>query len=266
MLYKISVVKSRCSHLCDDALVTSTERSARRRTPRQRARAEADAEIKRIARRQLADGGAGALSLREIAKEMGLVSSAVYRYVASRDALLTGLIADAYNRLGQAAEAADAPLDRDDTAGRWRAAACALRDWALAQPTDHTLVFGPPVPGYVAPPETYAPGQRWVDILIDIGERAACRAGAPDPPAVPPTSGLHADLQALRLRRSPDTPIASLAAGLRAWAQLHGLVALEIHGQTAFVLDGGAPEFFRHCVEQQVLELGLRSPDYPDPA
>ena len=220
-------------------------------TPRQRARAEAIEEIKRIARSQLADGGPGALSLREIAKDMGLVSSAVYRYVPSRDALLTGLIAEAYDRLGAAAEAADAALDRDDLAGRWRALACVLRDWARAHPTDYTLVYGPPIAGYDAPPETYAPAQRWIEIMIDILSR-----GTWNGPEEPPDAGLRAQLEDLRARRSPGAALGAMAAGLRAWVQLHGAVALEIHGQTAFVL-GTGEGLFRDCVEHQIRELGL---------
>lgn len=221
-------------------------------TPRERARTAAIDDIKRIARRQLARGGTGALSLREIAKEMGLVSSAVYRYVPSRDALLTGLIAEAYDRLGAAAEAADAALPREDLAGRWRALAGALRDWARAHPTDHTLVFGPPLPGYEAPPETYGPAQRWFEILIDVLARAGSDEPDPEDPA------LRTQLSALRDRRSPGAPLGGVAAGLAAWAQLHGLVALEIHDQLTPVL-GDGDALFRHCVERQVRELGLRS-------
>jgi AcrR family transcriptional regulator len=228
--------------MCHTAQVTST--------PRQRARLGAVDDIKRIARRQLAGGGAGAISLREIAKEMGLVSSAVYRYVPSRDALLTGLIADAYNRLGAMAEAADAALERDDLAGRWRALAGALRDWARANPTDYTLVYGPPLPGYAAPPETYAPAQRWLGILIDVLRRAGSVEPDPGDPA------LREQLAAVRDRRSPGAPLGGIAAGLAAWAQLHGLVSLEVYGQTAFVLGDGAA-LFAHCVERQVSDLGL---------
>lgn len=228
--------------MCQTALVTTT--------PRQRARLEAVDDVKRIARRQIAEGGAGALSLREIAKEMGLVSSAVYRYVPSRDALLTGLIADAYGRLGALAEAADAALERDDLAGRWRALAGSLRDWARANPTDYTLVYGPPVPGYEAPEETYAPAQRWLEIMIDV----LVRAGSAEPD--PGDAALRAQLAELRDRRSPGAALGGIAAGLAAWTQLHGLVALEIYGQTAFVLGDGAG-LFHHCVERQVEQLGL---------
>ncbi len=77
------------------------------RTARERARAEITSEILEAGRRHLATDGAAALSLRAIARELGMASSAVYRYVASRDDLLTRLIIDAYNSLGAAAEAAD---------------------------------------------------------------------------------------------------------------------------------------------------------------
>lgn len=226
-------------------------------TPRERARLAAVDDIKRIARRQLAEGGVGALSLREIAKEMGLVSSAVYRYVPSRDALLTWLISDAYNRLGATAEAADAAHARDDLAGRWRALAGSLRDWARAHPADYALVYGAPVPGYEAPPETYAPAQRWLEIMIDVLVRSD--STAPDP-ADPAVRDLLADL---RDRRSPGSPLGGVAAGLGAWTQLHGLVSLEIHGQLAFVLPGDAGDFFRHCVDQQIRELHLADAGRP---
>ncbi|MGB5953062.1 MAG: TetR/AcrR family transcriptional regulator [Ornithinimicrobium sp.] len=219
-------------------------------TPRQQARIAATHTIKRIARRQLAEGGAAALSLREIAKEMGLVSSAIYRYVPSRHALLTGLIADAYDRLGAAAETADATLEPEDLAGRWRALANALRDWARADPTDYTLVYGPPIPGYDAPPETYAPAQRWIEVFIDILARSDGAEAEPVNPVF-----LH-QLARVRDERSPYAPLGGVAQGLAAWSQLHGLVSLEIYGQTAFVL-GDATGLFEHCVERQIVDLRL---------
>ena len=76
------------------------------RTARERARAELTDEIKAVARRQLATVGAQGLSLRAVSRELGMVSSALYRYFPSRDDLLTVLIIDAYDALGEAAEAA----------------------------------------------------------------------------------------------------------------------------------------------------------------
>uniref|UniRef100_UPI0003708657 helix-turn-helix domain-containing protein n=1 Tax=Saccharomonospora saliphila TaxID=369829 RepID=UPI0003708657 len=86
------------------------------RTARRRARAEVVAAITDTARRQLGEVGAQALSLRAVARELGMVSSALYRYFPSRDDLLTALIVDAYDGLGaaaeQAADTAAAPRER----------------------------------------------------------------------------------------------------------------------------------------------------------
>ena len=97
------------------------------RTARQRVRIELTGEIKEAARRRLASDGAPALSLRAVARDVGMVSSAVYRYFPSRDALLTALIVDAYDGLGEAAERAEKAVRRADFAGRWRAICTGVR-------------------------------------------------------------------------------------------------------------------------------------------
>src|SRR5262245_31282308 len=129
-------------------------------TARARARAELTIEIKEEARRQLAAEGAQRLSLRAVARELGMVSSALYRYFPSRDDLLTALIIDAYNALGESAEQAAAQAPPADFRGRWHACATAVRGWALAHPHEYALIYGSPVPGYQAPAETIAPAGR----------------------------------------------------------------------------------------------------------
>src|SRR5580658_1309421 len=117
---------------------------------RARVRAEMIAEIKAVARRHLQTDGAN-LSLRAVARDMGMVSSALYRYFASRDDLLTALIIDAYNALGDAVEKADAQVtDRAELRARWLAVAGAVRHWALSNQAEYALLFGSPVPGYAA--------------------------------------------------------------------------------------------------------------------
>src|SRR5579862_8541685 len=128
-------------------------------TARERARAELTREIKEEARRQLASVGAYGLSLRAVARELGMVSSALYRYYPSRDDLLTALIIDAYNALGDATEQAIAAAG-GASLRRWLAACHAIRDWAVARPHEYALIYGSPVPGYRAPQATIAPAGR----------------------------------------------------------------------------------------------------------
>src|SRR5258706_12647791 len=101
---------------------------------RARVRAGLVDEIKSIARRQLAEHGAAALSLRAVAREVGMVSSAVYRYFPSRDSLLTALIVAAYDGLGATVERTVAKVPPADFVGRWTAICDRVRRWAIANP------------------------------------------------------------------------------------------------------------------------------------
>src|ERR1700733_4552672 len=102
---------------------------------RERARAQLTREIKEEARRQVAAGGALQLSLRAVARELGMVSSALYRYYPSRDELLTALIIDAYDSLGAAAE--QAIVGPGPARERLIAACHAVRDWARSNPQEY---------------------------------------------------------------------------------------------------------------------------------
>jgi AcrR family transcriptional regulator len=160
--------------MCDHRRMTDSAP----RTARERARAEITAEILDAARGYLATDGAPALSLRAIARDLGMASSALYRYFSSRDQLLTRLIIDAYDSLGAAAEAAEAAVDRHDLAGRFAATCVAVRDWALAHPNEYALIYGSPVPGYVAPADTVRPASRVTTLLLRIIVEAAAEAGS----------------------------------------------------------------------------------------
>ena len=124
-----------------------------------RTRAEMDELVLAVGRRQLAEHGAAGLSLREVARELGVVPSGVYRYVASRDELLTRLLEDAFSSLADAVEQDIAGITEPRT--RMRTLAHAMRTWALAHPAQWALIYGSPVPGYHAPAErTSGPGLR----------------------------------------------------------------------------------------------------------
>lgn len=112
--------------------------------PRARYREQVRAEVRAHAWDQIAEAGASALSLKAIAKKMGMTAPALYRYFGSRDELLTEMILSAYEELAVVAESAPEGLP---------AVASAIRGWALANPQRYLLLYGTPVPGYAAPPE-----------------------------------------------------------------------------------------------------------------
>src|SRR6516165_12130046 len=180
------------------------------RTARERARAEITREILDTARGYLATDGAPALSLRAIARDLGMASSALYRYFKSRDELLTRLIIDAYDSLGAAAETSEAAVDRSDLAGRFTAICQAVRTWALAHPNEYALIYGSPVPGYVAPPDTVAPASRvttrlmW--IIIDAAATGRIPAADTQTPEDPEVGTVAAALAPIRSYLPPGIP------------------------------------------------------------
>jgi AcrR family transcriptional regulator len=231
------------------------------RTARERVRAELIREITEIARRQLATDGAAGLSLRAVAREMGMVSSAIYRYFPSRDDLLTTLIIDGYNAVGAAVEKADAASPRGDYPGRWLAACRAVRDWALAHPHEYALVYGSPVPGYRAPERTIAPAARAAAVFGaiigdayraggagDAGTGGSVRAGGATAPVAPVRVPGSFAPDAARLREAilDGVPDHVAAAALIAWSGLFGLVSFELFGQFENVVTDRAA-FFDHA-------------------
>jgi AcrR family transcriptional regulator len=202
------------------------------RTARERVRAELIGEITEVARRHLARDGAAGLSLRAVAREMGMVSSAIYRYFPSRDDLLTALIIDGYNAVGEAVEKADAACTRADHMGRWLAVCHAVRDWAVAHPQEYALLYGSPVPGYQAPQDTIVPATRTAVVFGRIVSDAH-REGRLDPlggypPA--PASFAH-DAGAIREAVVPDVPDDVVARAVTGWPGLFGAVSFELFGQ-----------------------------------
>ncbi|MFD5233831.1 TetR/AcrR family transcriptional regulator [Streptomyces qaidamensis] len=218
---------------------------------RARARIEVTAAIKDEARRQLAAEGAARLSLRAVARELGMVSSALYRYFPSRDDLLTALIIDAYDSLGESAEeaheAAAPPFER------WITVCEAARAWALDHPHEYALIYGSPVPGYTAPAATVPAAARVGLLLIGIA-RDAHRSQALDGPAL--ADDLRPEAERMAADLAPDLPPEVVTALVAAWAQLYGLVGFELFGQFNRVVED-RETFFRHAVGQLARGVGL---------
>ena len=224
-------------------------------TARERARAELTAEITDLARAQLATVGAAGLSLRAVARELGMASSAVYRYFPSRDELLTRLIIDGYDAVGAAAEQADDPAA--PPAERWLAVCRAVRRWALDHPHEHALLYGSPVPGYAAPRET-VPAAIRVGAVLGRVLGAAARAGLlPDASARPLRTVSAASTEVLG-GDHPALDDAVRTRALLAWSSLFGLVSFELFGHfTGAVTD--AERFFDDAVCDLAGLLGIGS-------
>ncbi|MER8232523.1 TetR/AcrR family transcriptional regulator [Streptomyces sp. NPDC094049] len=223
------------------------------RGARARARIEITAAIKDEARAQLAAEGAAKLSLRAVARELGMVSSALYRYFPSRDDLLTALIVDAYDAVGAAAELALAETTAQRPLDRWTAVCRAVRSWALAHPHEYALIYGSPVPGYSAPQDTVVPAARVGLALVGIVRRAQEGEGVALPP-LPEALGPEAARLAADI--APDLPPALAVALVAAWSQLFGLISFEVFGQFHRIVED-LDTFFATAARRLGQDVGL---------
>ena len=210
---------------------------------RERVRTEVTAEITAAARHQLAEVGAAGLSLRAVARDVGMVSSAVYRYFPSRDDLLTRLIIDGYDDLGAAAEAADDPAV--SPARRWLAVCRAVRDWAKAHPHEYALLYGSPVPGYQAPKDTVPAASR-VGVVLGRILGDAARAGA-----LPEGSGerdpalVSDEAVGVLGGEHPSLDETVRTRALLAWSALYGTISFELFGHFVGSVEDGDRYFDR---------------------
>lgn len=195
-------------------------------TPRrERQRAETLREIHQLALEQVATDGVQGLSLNKIARLMGLSGPALYRYVASRDELVTDLVVAGYDGLTAAvAEAAESTRRRRPPA-RLHAVAAAYRNWALANPHHYRLVFGDPHgSGLIAADRVIPASHRAMHVLIDLLATFPLR---PEP--VPATLRRQLTTWAGARAGDPIDPVV-LLTGLRLWTRIHGIVSLELEG------------------------------------
>jgi AcrR family transcriptional regulator len=206
------------------------------RTARERVKDEVTSEILAAARAHLAREGAAALSLRSIARDLGMAPSALYRYFSSRDALLSALILGAYGSLADQAEhASEAAYAREDGAmARWVAVPRAMRSWARGHPHEWGLIFGSPVPGYEAPTETVTPytrlAQALVRPIIEVHEHGNLRLAPSASSATPGTAPLARAVEPVTDGLLPGLPTVAVARALQAFATLIGIISLELFG------------------------------------
>lgn len=197
--------------------------------------------IKETAWRQIAAFGAPALSLRAIARELGITAPAIYNYFPDRDALVTALIIEAYTSFGDAQLAARDSVPAEDLIGRLKATGLAYRQWALTYPERYQLIFGAPIPGYVAPFEqTFPAAARAFGAIVSVVE-ALRAAGRLKGVAVEQVKPGYEQAFEMWKKYAGEADIRSLSTALLIWARVHGLVSLEISGNIPpFGADGDA--------------------------
>lgn len=215
-------------------------------------------EIKGLARRQLAERGPGGLSLRTVARDMGVVSSALYRYFASHDDLVSALCVDAYNSMADAVTDARDAQPADDPTRRWWSICHRYRRWSLDERVDFTLIHGTPVPGYQAPADvTGPPAGRFASVLLGVFADAVA-AGAADPnrTEMPPDLPIGALLGELLGASASDHPARLACVGLNAWASLRGFMSLEIFGSLSRLV-GDTDRLYHAHVRTVMLGMGF---------
>jgi AcrR family transcriptional regulator len=238
-------------------MTTSTQLPASRR---ERARAATIEEIKQTALDLMREQRTTDIRFTDIAKSMGLTPPALYRYFDGRDELLTQLITDSYDELGEHVRQSLESLPEDALWDRWVAAGQAYRGWARQAPERFALILGMPVPGYVADEEgpTTEAAKRAMSQLsglflaaLELGQLGRPLIREVDPALAECAQEKHPDDHAAGL------PVESFQAMLHAWAGLHGFTSLEAYGHLDWITADARDALFLTQLELIATAAGL---------
>ena len=234
-------------------------------TRRERTRAATIQEIKQTALQLMRTQGTTDLRFSDIAREMGMTAPALYRYFADRDELLTAMIVDAYNDLGEAVAKARDQVPVDDPTGRLYAVGQAYRAWARSEPQRFALILGMPVPGYSAPEEgpTTEAAQRAMAQLKALFFDAADRQLLQPPLLREVSESLRECVRAEHDLFHPDEPMLpaeTFQAMLHCWAALHGFTCLEAYGHLDWLPAEGRDALFDASIRLIAATTGLPEP------
>jgi AcrR family transcriptional regulator len=215
--------------------------------------------IKETAWRQIAEFGAPALSLRTIARQLGITAPAIYNYYPRRDDLVTALIIDAYTSLGDSQLAARDAVPAEDLTGRLMATGVAYRQWAITHPQRYQLIFGTPIPGYEAPLQQVLPSAaRSLSALVSVIE-ALRLAGRLRVDGFPEVKDEYKFSFEQWQTYGGQASVLSLSVAVLIWARVHGLVSLEIAGNIPpFGPDGDA--LYRYELESTAQQFFKEQP------
>jgi AcrR family transcriptional regulator len=198
---------------------------------RERAKEAVRAQLRSVARRHIAERGAGDLSLRAVARELHMTSSAIYRYISSRDDLITSLVVESFESVAEVAERADRVRAGagGDAAARWLAVCRETRNWAHDHPQEYALIYGSPIPGNPAPAETVPAARIW-RVIAGIMDTAVT-TGALHPPATPfRVDGLIAEQLSMSMSQ-PAPPFTDfIVRAMALFSCLIGAISADLFG------------------------------------
>ena len=244
------------------AFVTQQPAPAEVLSRRDRMRAATTIEIKQTARRILVSRGPDAVSLRAIAREMGMTAPALYRYFGSREELIRNVIADIFTELaGDISAAIDhAGLTAaGDLTAKMIAACREFRRWSLNHQGEFGLIFGSPLPGVddgrgdIADECGRKFAATFFTLFLELWLRSPFPVRAPE--AIDP--GLRGQLERFRDATGVAIPLGAVLTFLRCWVRLYGAVSMEVFGHLGFALDDAAP-MFEITLSELAEDVGLR--------
>ncbi len=212
---------------------------------RDRVRAATTEEIKQVARKILVDEGPKAVTLRAIAREMGMTAPALYRYFGSHQELIRHVIGDIFLEIAADIQTAINTAAPGGIAAKFGAAAREFRRWSLSHQREFGLLFGTPVPGVDFKHTDIADecGRKFTDtflaLYLELWTRKPFPVSAPE--EIEPK--LRSQLERYRDKMGAALPVGAILSFVYCWTRLYGMVSLEVFGHLSWILDDGEPMF-----------------------
>jgi AcrR family transcriptional regulator len=207
------------------------------------------------------------VTLRAIAREMGMTAPALYRYFSSREDLIRNVVGDIFSEIADDIRAAAVRAGEEsggDVTAKLIAACREFRRWALTNREEFGLLFGTPLPGLETLHNDKIDdcaldfGGSWMTLYLELWQRH--QFPVPADGQIEP--GLRAQLARFTAGLGVELPAGAALIFLRCWVRLYGMVSLEVFEHLNFALDDAAPLF-----EYTLAELaGLVGLDYPFPS
>ena len=208
--------------------------------------------------------GPDAVSLRAIAREMGMTAPALYRYFSSHEDLVRHVVADIFAEIADDIRAAirhAADASGGDMTEKLIAACREFRRWSLAHREEFGLLFGTPLPSIEAIHDDVVDAcaakfsGTFFTLFLELWRRHPFPVPADD--EIQP--GLRGQLARYRESLGVDVPLGAALIFLRCWVRLYGMVSLEVFGHLRFALDD-ASAMFELTLSELADLVGLRYP------